>query len=186
MDETWRGRAMKRAATGIQWAAVWAGCAIATALTSYPQKLPGPARQGVEGAVDAVARVLLWMWDEPADGLENPGEEWAVSRLDDLSWMAGADGVPVRLSAIGGSEAVGMAAPVVRFPGVRAQRGRSAELCHEGQTRRPSARGETRGLLNPCRFSFAACFSLPVEHGCMTLWAACWKAPPPGVSEPRP
>ena len=88
--------------TGVHWAAVAASCAIVTVLTSHPGTLPDPCRRGIERAVDEVARGLLRLWDEPADALEHPAEEWVASPIGNLSWLAGPDGDPAGASAVRG------------------------------------------------------------------------------------
>jgi hypothetical protein len=71
-------------------------CALVTGLLNRPGTLPEPCRDGVEGAVDGVARTLLWMWDEPADILDNPYADWGL-REDDMPPPANRPGTFNRL-----------------------------------------------------------------------------------------
>ena len=56
---------MKAAPTGFHWAAMATTCVVVTALLSAPHFLPDVAREGVNQAVNHVARAFLWAWDEP-------------------------------------------------------------------------------------------------------------------------
>jgi hypothetical protein len=67
---------MRAGPTGFQWAVVGITCAVVTALLAHPQALPMPVRSGVSEAVDGVARTVLYLWDEPADGLKEPDGVW--------------------------------------------------------------------------------------------------------------
>ncbi len=61
---------------GCRVAASALACALMGTAMWHPQILPGPAQRGLARAVDGTARVLLWMWDEPTDALDNPGAQW--------------------------------------------------------------------------------------------------------------
>ena len=41
-----------------------------------PDVLPGVAQHGLNEAIDGVARVCLWAWDEPTDTMDEPVVEW--------------------------------------------------------------------------------------------------------------
>ncbi len=58
---------MKTPPTGLQWMAVAACWALATAMITSPQRLPGPLRTGIEKAVDGVAVGCLWLWGKPVE-----------------------------------------------------------------------------------------------------------------------
>lgn len=56
---------MKATPTGLAWSVVAGSCAVLLAMLADPGNLPRPVRAGVGHAVDGVARVVLWTWDEP-------------------------------------------------------------------------------------------------------------------------
>lgn len=65
------------------WAATWA---VIVWTFSSPGMLPEPLGRRVNDAVDEVARVCLWMWNEPTDALDGP-DEWTAARGALAEWM---------------------------------------------------------------------------------------------------
>lgn len=61
---------------GIRLATSVLTSALLAAAMWHPQMLPRPAQRGLAHAVNGAARFCLWVWDQPADALDDPAAEW--------------------------------------------------------------------------------------------------------------
>lgn len=63
---------------GMRLAASALTCGLLGAALMHPNVLPDPAQRGLATAVNGATRFWLWVWDEPADALDNPGADWSA------------------------------------------------------------------------------------------------------------